>query len=143
LDILGSFKRLTHLVLLDNPVTKKEHYRFWIIWKCPSVRFLDFHKVKMSERQRAEELFGTIDKPSMLTIKIMGIRSKAVDILAEDSSVPTSKLSRLKLTDNEKKRLQEMIKTASSLQEIIRLETMLNEGKLPPGFQVDGETMEE
>jgi U2 small nuclear ribonucleoprotein A' len=74
---------------MDNPVTKKEvrpgyslrnksrgltlvvqHYRHWVVWKCPSVRFLDFQKVKLVERQKAEELFGTADKPSTLTLKV-------------------------------------------------------------------------
>jgi hypothetical protein len=36
-----------------------------------------------------------------------------------------------------------MIKKASSLQDIIKLETALNEGKLPQGFHLDGEAMEE
>jgi U2 small nuclear ribonucleoprotein A' len=51
-------------------------------------------------------------------------------------------LSRLKLTDKEKKKLQEMIKRADSLEEIIRLEKALQEGRLPPGIILDDE-MEE
>jgi len=47
-----------------------QHYRSWIIWKCPSVRFLDFQKVKLVEREKAEELFGTTDKPSALARKV-------------------------------------------------------------------------
>lgn len=53
-----------------------------------------------------------------------------------------SRLARMKLTDAEKKRLQEMIRRADSLQEIIRLEKMLNEGTLPPGVHLD-DVMEE
>ena len=36
-----------------------------------------------------------------------------------------------------------MIRKASSLEEIIRLEKMLNEGRLPPGFNADPDAMEE
>jgi hypothetical protein len=43
-----------------------QHYRYWIIWRCPSVRFLDFVKVKDAERQRAEALFGTKEQPTEL-----------------------------------------------------------------------------
>lgn len=48
-----------------------------------------------------------------------------------------SKLSRIKLTDAEKKRLQERIRNATSLQEIIALEKELNEGRLPSGIHGD------
>lgn len=51
-------------------------------------------------------------------------------------------MKRLKLTDKEKSRLQERIKKATSLQEIIELEKALEEGRLPPGILGDDE-MEE
>lgn len=54
-----------------------------------------------------------------------------------------SRLSRLKLTDKERKKLQDLIKKADSLEEIIRLEKALNEGRLPPGVMVDEDAMEE
>lgn len=60
-----------------------------------------------------------------------------------NGAADTSKLARIKLTDAEKKKLQDMIRRASSLEEIIRLEKMLNEGRLPPGFHADPDAMEE
>ncbi|KAK3323652.1 leucine-rich repeat-domain-containing protein [Cercophora scortea] len=144
LDVLGKFTRLTHLVLLDNPVTKREHYRYWVIWRCPSVRFFDYIKVKDAERRTAGELFGTADAPTELASRIMGMKSKTFDVSAPNTggAGPTSKISRLRLTDKEKKKLHELIKKADSLEEIIRLEKALNEGRLPPGIQVD-DAMEE
>ncbi|KAJ1333359.1 U2 small nuclear ribonucleoprotein A' [Microdochium nivale] len=150
LDPLGTLHQLTHLVLRDNPVTKKEHYRYWVLWRCPSVRFLDYQKVKDAERQQARELFGeSSDEPTELASKIMGVRSKAFESgsLASGSSATTTSLptrmSRMKLTDKEKKRLQDMIKNATSLDEITRLETMIREGRIPAGVQVAGDEMEE
>ncbi len=70
LDPLARFRRLAHLVLLDNPVAKRERYRYWVIWRCPSVRFLDFQKVKDAERSKAEELFGTQALPTDLAKKV-------------------------------------------------------------------------
>ncbi|PCD40180.1 U2 small nuclear ribonucleoprotein A' [Fusarium graminearum] len=159
LDALASFPRLTHLVLSDNPVSKKENYRYWVLWKCPSVRFLDFVKVKESEREQARELFGTEEEPTALAAKvrtilfdsklatpkltivqIQGIKTTNFSTSADGSEAP-SKLSRIKLTDAEKKRLQERIKKATSLQEIIALEKELNEGRLPSG--IHGDAMEE
>ncbi|KAF4946919.1 hypothetical protein FGADI_10832 [Fusarium gaditjirri] len=140
LDTLASFPRLTHLVLSDNPVSKKENYRYWVLWKCPSVRFLDFEKVKESEREKARELFGTEEEPTALASKIQGIKTTTFTTSTDGSDAP-SKLSRIKLTDAEKKRLQERIKKATSLQEIIALEKELNEGRLPSG--IHGDAMEE
>ena len=58
----------------------------------------------------------------------MGVKSKTFDVsLSNGAAGATSKLARIKLTDKEKKRLQEMIKKADSLQEIMRLEKELNE----------------
>ncbi|WQF80354.1 Putative U2 small nuclear ribonucleoprotein A' [Colletotrichum destructivum] len=150
LDMLAGFKRLTHLVLAENPVTKKENYRYWVVWRCPSVRFLDYQKVKEAEREKARELFGTAQEPTAEASKIMGIKSKQLDLGASNGAVggggggAPSKLSRIKLTDKEKERLKEMIKKADSLQEIIRLEKMLTEGTIPAGVHLDGDaTMED
>ncbi|TPX13123.1 uncharacterized protein E0L32_006549 [Thyridium curvatum] len=146
LDGLGNFKRLTHLVLLENPVTKKEHYRYWVVWRCPTVRFLDYQKVKDAERQKAAELFGTAAEPTELASRIAGTKSRTFDVAmsngAPTSSSSSSKLSRIKLTEAERQRLQERIKKADSLEEIIRLEKELNEGRLPTGIHA-GDAMEE
>lgn len=68
--------------------------------------------------------------------QIMGKKSKAFDV-SSNGAAQTSKLSRIKLTDDEKKRLQERIRKATSLQEIIALEKELNEGRLPAGIHAD------
>lgn len=160
LDVLADFPRLTHLVLEDNPVTKKEvsantipqwenrrliylgqNYRYWMLWRCPSVRFLDYTKVREAEREHSRELFGTPEEPTALASQIMGQKSKGLAAAANGSAQAPSKLSRIKLTDAERKRLQERIKNATSLQEIIALEKELNEGRLPTGFH--GDAMEE
>lgn len=117
------------------------------------MRFLDYQKVKQAERDRAAELFGTEEEPTSLASRIMGVKSKLFDaggaangsIAAAGSSVGgplASRLSRIKLTDKEKTRLQELIRKADSLQDIIRLERELNEGRLPSGVHVPDE-MEE
>ncbi|KAJ0115339.1 u2 small nuclear ribonucleoprotein a [Diaporthe amygdali] len=143
LDVLGKFTRLTQLVLADNPVTKKEHYRYWVVWRCPTVRFLDYQKVKQAERDKATELFGTAEEPSELASKIKGIKSQTFNVSAANGeATAVSKMKRLKLTDKEKQRLQERIKKASSLEEIIRLEKELEEGRLPAGILGD-DAMEE
>jgi U2 small nuclear ribonucleoprotein A' len=77
----------------------------------------------------------------------MGTKSKVFDVAASAAAAgggaTASRLSRLKLTDKERKKLQDLIKKADSLEEIIRLEKALNEGRLPPGVMVDEDAMEE
>ncbi|KAK0119781.1 U2 snRNP complex subunit [Cadophora gregata] len=137
LDVLATFHHLTHLVLLENPVTRKENYRYWVIWRCPTVRFFDYKKVKDVEREKAKKLFGTSAEPSALASKIMGVKSKTFDIPSANGSaaVSTSKNYRVKLTDKERKKVEELIRNAKSLQDIIRLEQELNEGRVPAAAQ--------
>lgn len=59
LDHLSGFSNLQHLSLVDNPVTRRPNYRLYAIHKLPSVRILDFRKVKQSERTAAAELFAS------------------------------------------------------------------------------------
>ncbi len=74
----------------------------------------------------------------------MGVKSLHPSIISSETTDSSrTKLSRMKLTDVEKKRLQDMIKRAQSLDEIIRLETMLNEGRLPAGFHIDDDDVME
>jgi U2 small nuclear ribonucleoprotein A' len=46
LEPLMDLANLQELSLLNNPVTEKEHYRHYIVHKCPKLRILDFRKVK-------------------------------------------------------------------------------------------------
>jgi U2 small nuclear ribonucleoprotein A' len=66
----------------------------------------------------------------------MGQKSTATVISVNGSAAP-SKLSRMKLTDAEKKKLQERIRNATTLEEITALSKELNEGRLPSGIQAD------
>lgn len=128
------------------------------------MRFLDYQKVKQAEREKATELFGTADEPTELASKvgtpsaesfltmhalsdfaqqIKGIKSQTFNVSTSNGEATSgSKMKRLKLTDKEKQRLQERIKKASSLEEIIRLEKELEEGRLPAGILGD-DAMEE
>ncbi|KAK3985116.1 leucine-rich repeat-domain-containing protein [Cladorrhinum sp. PSN332] len=144
LDVLGKFGLLQHLSLMENPVTKKENYRYWVLYRCPTVRFLDFQKVKDAERAKAKELFGSAEEPTELAAQIMGAKSKTFDVgAAGGGEKETNKLSRLKLTEKERRKLQEMIRKADSMDEIVKLEKALKEGRLPPGFSVGDDEMEE
>ena len=46
IDIIVTFKKLRNLSLLDNPVTKRHHYREYVIHKLPFLKVLDFKRIK-------------------------------------------------------------------------------------------------
>lgn len=74
----------------------------------------------------------------------MGVKSRTFEIPSANgtSTTTTSKNYRVKLTDLERKKVEAMIKNAKSLEDIIRLEKELNEGRVPTGAQGD-DAMEE
>lgn len=101
------------------------------------------------------ELFGTPEEPTPLTSEvsylpwplwhypsanaprqILARKTKPLELSANGSAGPARELH-IKLTDKEKGRLQEKIKQAKSLQEIMALEKELNEGRLPSGLGQD------
>ena len=158
LDPLAELEKLTHLTLLDNPVASREvshapqspicrtypsditqNYRYWVIARCPSVRFLDYQKVKDAERSTAAELFGTVAEPTELTQKLLSSRSsRSINTGSSTANANgADKISRVKLTDKERKRIEELIRNAKTLAEITRLEKALNEGRIPAGVLDD------
>ncbi|CAO3626621.1 unnamed protein product [Cunninghamella blakesleeana] len=64
IDPLSELKKLEHLSLLDNPISKKENYRLYVIHKLPSLRVLDFNKIKLKEREEAKALFDKEENQS-------------------------------------------------------------------------------
>merc|ERR1712023_213569 len=58
LEALRSCKNLRSLALLDNPVTKIATYRLYVIHCIPSLRLLDFRRVRIKERRAARQLYA-------------------------------------------------------------------------------------
>ncbi|QSL65099.1 hypothetical protein MERGE_002404 [Pneumocystis wakefieldiae] len=121
---LSGLRKLTFLSLMDNPVSRKENYRLWVVWICSSLRVLDFSKVRQCEREAAKVLFGvSISEPTALAQSILGVKSHTFD---NDESMDEGR-DKFKLTDDERKRIQDAIRSATSMGQVIKLEAMLNE----------------
>lgn len=74
----------------------------------------------------------------------MGVKSRTFDVPSSNgTSTTTAKNYRVKLTDKERKKVEELIRNAKSLQEIIRLEKELNEGRVPAAAMGLDDAMEE
>jgi len=55
---LAELPSLRYLSLLDNMVSKQQHYRFYVAYKLPRLKVLDYRKIKQTDRAAAEKLFG-------------------------------------------------------------------------------------
>lgn len=110
-----------------------------MIWSIPSLRFLDYQRVREVEREQAQELFGTLEEPNELATKIRGVKSKTFDVGGTTTNGKTAggggggKSFRAVLTESEKKRVQQMLQNAKSMAEIDRIEKDLAEGRVPRG----------
>lgn len=125
IDPLISLKNLTILSLLHNPITAKAHYRLYIIYKFPQLRLLDFRKIKMKEREEAKLLFKS-KKGKELQKEI----SKRAKTFVPGGNLPN--IAKAKgLTEQEIKKIGEAISKASSLEEVERLQKLLQAGQIP------------
>ena len=57
---------LERLSLVDNPVTKVKHYRFFMIHLLGKLRYLDFQRVTDAERKDAKTFFESTEGVEML-----------------------------------------------------------------------------
>lgn len=103
---------LTNLSLVNNPVTGQEHYRLFVIWLLPSLKVLDFQKVKQAERLLAGEKFGASFAESSDLAK--GLLSSAA-------------LQPKKLSHEERIALMKKLETANSIDEIEAIEQALKQ----------------
>eukprot|EP00611_Tribonema_gayanum_P023767 TRINITY_DN5077_c1_g1_i1.p1 TRINITY_DN5077_c1_g1~~TRINITY_DN5077_c1_g1_i1.p1 ORF type:complete len:251 (+),score=121.96 TRINITY_DN5077_c1_g1_i1:157-909(+) len=120
LDPLGYCQQLTMLSLLENPVTRAQHYRLYVIHKIPSLKALDFCKVKKEERARAERLFQSAAG-----------RAMEEDIALQAKTFVPGGAARAPLTPAQRTQVIAMIQRAMTTEEIDRLERMLEAGIYP------------
>ncbi|CDS11509.1 hypothetical protein LRAMOSA03772 [Lichtheimia ramosa] len=131
LEALANFKRLTYLSLLDNPVTKKQYYRLYLIHKLPKLRVIDFVKIKQAEREEAAKLFQTEDgKDNTLAQSIADTKTKTFEV-GSALNQNGHGASGTRLTQEEQLKIKEALKQATSLDEISRLERLLKSGQIP------------
>jgi len=125
LDGLVGCKGLRYLSLLDNPITKKPHYRLTIVAKLPQLKCLDFRKISQAEHQAAQDLVaGSSGQKHVIATK--GGRGRKAKDVKDETLAPQTK--RQKLNVKEMAKIREQINTADSIEEISRLEKILETG---------------
>lgn len=125
IDCLATLEKLTTLSLMQNPITAKQHYRQYIIYKIPQLRLLDFRKIKMKEREEATALFKSRKGKEMQ--KELAKKAKTFVPGANLNEVSKQKGH----SEQELKKIREAISKASSLEEVERLQMQLQAGHIP------------
>ncbi|KAI8804265.1 leucine-rich repeat-domain-containing protein [Cladochytrium replicatum] len=126
LDALAGFKHLVYLSLTDNPVSLKKHYRHYVIRKCPSVRVLDFRRVRQKERLEAAKLFSG-SEGTRLEKSLSGQKSRAKTFEVGEPSKKVAKPYQGPSRE-EAEKIKRAIENAKSLDEVARLERQLRGG---------------
>ncbi|KAJ3490506.1 hypothetical protein NLI96_g1403 [Meripilus lineatus] len=136
LEPLKDLRGLKYLSLLGNPVREKKWYREWLAWRIPSLRVLDFQRIRDKERQAAKTLFLTADGlPTQLATTLsttVSVHGAKAPIATDEPKpvVPHGKAGRL-MSKEEADKVKEAIARATSIEEVRRLERSLKEGFLP------------
>lgn len=120
---LGKFPMLEYLTLIGNPVAREKYYREWVVWKCKTVRVLDYRRVKDRERELARSLMQTSDgRPTALAVQMSAPKGsegeehrRRMAAMEADSRKGKGSAGRL-MTKEERRRLEEAIDRSESLE---------------------------
>mmetsp|Transcript_24322 Transcript_24322/g.47831 ORF Transcript_24322/g.47831 Transcript_24322/m.47831 type:complete len:231 (-) Transcript_24322:157-849(-) len=124
LNPLSHITSLTSLILVNNPVCKQAGYRLYCIHRLPSLKVLDFQKVKPAEREAAKARFGELN----LEEEKEEPEQEAMQDEEEKEDNTFTPGDKVGLTPEERAKIMEQISAATSLEEIERLEKLLAQG---------------
>eukprot|EP01097_Dermamoeba_algensis_P004874 TRINITY_DN312_c0_g1_i1.p1 TRINITY_DN312_c0_g1~~TRINITY_DN312_c0_g1_i1.p1 ORF type:complete len:239 (-),score=36.02 TRINITY_DN312_c0_g1_i1:284-1000(-) len=120
IDPLSTLPKLNCLSLLENPITKRAHYRYYVVHKLRTVRLLDFKKVKPKEREEADKFFA-----GEIGVRVIQKDQKETASFDISPSLEQQKQTALAI--------KTAIEKATTEEEVIRLEAALKEGRVPSG----------
>lgn len=136
---IANFKNLECLSMLENPIALQFEYRYYIISKIPSIKYIDFCKVKPKEREEARKWAKSKDGKAF----IAQIQADAITINAMTTTVsktsetpsynslpiiqatPTAAPKRRIFTDDEKRQIREAVESATTPAEMDAIEKQI------------------
>jgi len=119
IDVLAACTKLESLVLIDNEISKKRHYKNYCIHKLPQLKYLDFQKIKTVDRDAAKKAFAGK----------AGERLNA-EIQAARTFVPGEGMAgENRLTEEQINEIKAAINKATTIDEVNRLEKALKAGQ--------------
>uniref|UniRef100_A0A0V0GBQ2 Probable U2 small nuclear ribonucleoprotein A' n=1 Tax=Triatoma dimidiata TaxID=72491 RepID=A0A0V0GBQ2_TRIDM len=132
IDPLTSLPKLVSLSLMHCPVVTKPHYREYVAFKLPNLRLLDFRKIRQKEKEEAITLFKS-KKGRELQREIVSKKGKTfVPGGALPKGTPQKGSVKKQPTGPSKDELwkiRQAISRATSLEEVERLNRMLQSGQ--------------
>ena len=120
IDNISSFKKLEHLSLLENPVTIKQNYRDYIIYKIPSLKSLDFKKISMKEREQSKKFM----KSNLGVLLLASISNEQTDS-NETNGNGKKIVPAIVLTDEQKALVRAAIENAKTREDVEIIEKHL------------------
>lgn len=130
---------LTRLAVVDNPIMQLPDARLAIIHLLPQLRVLNFQRVRQRERAAAKAKFGESKLPSKKRVRA-DAADAATAAAASSSSASTAgangaanatSAKRARLTAEQQVELAKKIASATSMQEVERLEAALRDNRMP------------
>ena len=127
---LKSCTKLQHLSCGGNPIRRLEHYRSFLIATVPSLKTLDFKKIKAAEREKASQLFPE-DGPSTADLTLVSATADAAQPPPPPprSGAPPAALANL--TAEQKAAIRRAVANATTPAEVDALERQLKAGVIP------------
>ncbi|VDP08133.1 unnamed protein product [Heligmosomoides polygyrus] len=126
IDPLANCKKLEYITFIGNPITHKTNYRAYIIYKLPSVRVIDFKRIRLAEREAARKLFkGKRGQKARDAIK------RSTTAPSETEVAEVQRVNGASLTAEDRAKIQSAIASARSLAEVEYLQSVLASGRIP------------
>lgn len=129
IDPLASLPKLQTLSLMDNNITKKPNYRFYVIFKLKNLRLLDFRKVKLKEKTEAERLFAS--KEAQEEVKKIPVKTFTPGEVPQNAEASKEVPKATAPTAEQITAIKAAIVNSQTLEEVARLEQALKTGQLP------------
>lgn len=128
IDALASFKNLKRLSFLENPVSKNRDFRLYVIFKLPSVKVLDFRKVRDAEREAARKKYMDMTSEELRHAS----EQRPVTVVTNSNGADGAEVGQPSAPTKEQlTAIQAAIANATTLEEVHRLEAALKAGQVP------------
>lgn len=134
-NIADGCKKLEYLTMTGNKVTRRQHYRLYTIHRIPTLKVLDFIKIKKSERSMAKRLAmstagATLEGDVEFEARQNALKAKSNTFNpGEGKSAKESFL--VSFTKEQKSQIKDMIANAISPEEIETIEECVKRGEFP------------
>ncbi|KAJ1368880.1 hypothetical protein KIN20_030234 [Parelaphostrongylus tenuis] len=123
-DPLANCKKLEYVTKSNNSI--KTNYRAYIIYRLPSVRVVDFKRIRLAEREAARKLFkGKRGQKARDAIK------RSTNAPRETENGENTRFNGSNLSAEDRVKIQNAIASARSLAEVEYLQSILASGRIP------------